>query len=1513
MSTLESKEKGVIDEYGPSVDSDSKNTSTSSLHPYEGITHGVEDQVRDLARSLTNQSLQETHSNASVPDNRSLFSSADGLNPVFSNVETPEYDERLDPNSENFSSVAWVKNMTKLANNDPDYYKPYSLGCVWKNLIASGQSSDIEYQSTVLNLPLKTAQEVYRTLRPPPESELFQILKPMSGYLDPGELLVVLGRPGSGCTTLLKSISCNTHGFNISKDSVISYNGLSPKEIKKHYKGEVVYNAEADIHLPHLTVFETLYTVARLKTPQNRVKGVDRDSWARHVTDVSMATYGLSHTRNTKVGNDLVRGVSGGERKRVSIAEVTICGSKFQCWDNATRGLDSATALEFIRALKTQATILNAAATVAIYQCSQDSYELFDKVCVLDEGYQIFYGRGDKAKEFFQRMGYVCPSRQTTADFLTSVTSPAERIVNQEYIEKGIDVPQTPKAMYEYWLNSPEHKQLEDEIDQKLSGSDDSAREVMKEAHIAKQSKRARPGSPYTVSYGLQVKYLLTRNFWRIRNSSGVSLFMILGNSSMALILGSMFYKVMKKGGTGSFYFRGAAMFFALLFNAFSCLLEIFSLFEARPITEKHNTYSLYHPSADAVASILSEIPTKMIIAVCFNIIFYFLVDFRRNGGVFFFYLLINVVAVFAMSHLFRFVGSITKTLSEAMVPASILLLGMAMFSGFALPKTKMLGWSKWIWYINPLSYLFESLMINEFHDVRYPCSQYIPAGPAYVNATGTDRICASRGAIPGNDYILGDDFINISYDYWHSHKWRGFGIGMAYAIFFLMAYMFVCEFNEGAKQKGEILVFPSAIVKKMKKEGQLKKRTDPNDLEAASDSSVTDQKMLRDSESSSENDSEGGVGLSRSEAIFHWRDLCYDVQIKDETRRILNNVDGWVKPGTLTALMGSSGAGKTTLLDCLAERVTMGVITGDIFVDGLPRNESFPRSIGYCQQQDLHLKTSTVRESLRFSAYLRQPKEVSVEEKNAYVEEIIKILEMEKYADAIVGVAGEGLNVEQRKRLTIGVELAAKPKLLVFLDEPTSGLDSQTAWAICQLMKKLCKHGQAILCTIHQPSAILMQEFDRLLFMQKGGKTVYFGELGEGCQTMIDYFESHGAHECPADANPAEWMLEIVGAAPGSHANQDYYEVWRNSEEYKAVHAELDRLERDLPSKSSNNEAVGSEFATGIFYQTKLVSVRLFYQYWRSPEYLWSKFFLTIFDELFIGFTFFKAGTSLQGLQNQMLSIFMFCVIFNPLLQQYLPLFVQQRDLYEARERPSRTFSWISFMSAQIIVELPWNILAGTLAFLIYYYPVGFYSNASLANQLHERGALFWLLSCAFYVYVGSTALIAVSFNEIAENAANLASLCFTMALSFCGVMATPDAMPRFWIFMYRVSPLTYLIDALLSVGVANVPIKCDKEELLQFTPANGMTCGEYVAPYLELAKTGYLISEDATDKCEFCQFSSTNDFLKTVSSSYSLRWRNFGIFICFIAFNYIGALVFYYWARVPKKSKMKKEKDSK
>ncbi|XBW37938.1 hypothetical protein QEN19_003520 [Hanseniaspora menglaensis] len=516
-----------------------------------------------------------------------------------------------------------------------------------------------------------------------------------------------------------------------------------------------------------------------------------------------------------------------------------------------------------------------------------------------------------------------------------------------------------------------------------------------------------------------------------------------------------------------------------------------------------------------------------------------------------------NFICLLAMSHLFRFVGSATKSFPEAMVPASVILLAFCMYAGFNIPNTSMLGWSKWIYWINPLQYVFESLMINEFHGVHFDCASYIPSGSGYANVPDTAKICSTLGSVTGQSYVTGDAFLAAQYNYQHSKKWRGFGVGLAFAIFFFAIYLFFTEYNDSAKQKGEIIVFPQSIVRKIKKSSKVS-----NDLESSSGSeyNMNEKRMLADSQDSDSSDekSVNNVGLSESEATLHWKNLCYDVQIKSETRRILNNVDGWVAKRSITALMGSSGAGKTTLMDCLASRVTMGVISGDILVNGRLRDASFPRSIGYCQQQDLHLATATVRESLRFSAYLRQPASVTKAEKDAYVESVLNILDMEPYADAVVGVMGEGLNVEQRKRLTIGVELAAKPKLLMFLDEPTSGLDSQTAWSICQLMRKLANHGQAILCTIHQPSAMLIEQFDRLLFLQKGGKTAYFGDLGKGCRTMIDYFESKGAPPCPPDANPAEWMLDIV-------QTRDYHEAWRESEEYKVVTSTLDTMKVDL------------------------------------------------------------------------------------------------------------------------------------------------------------------------------------------------------------------------------------------------------------------------------------------------------------------------------------------------------------
>ncbi|PWY61416.1 P-loop containing nucleoside triphosphate hydrolase protein [Aspergillus eucalypticola CBS 122712] len=223
--------------------------------------------------------------------------------------------------------------------------------------------------------------------------------------------------------------------------------------------------------------------------------------------------------------------------------------------------------------------------------------------------------------------------------------------------------------------------------------------------------------------------------------------------------------------------------------------------------------------------------------------------------------------------------------------------------------------------------------------------------------------------------------------------------------------------------------------------------------------------------------------------------------------------------PGQLTALMGASGAGKTTLLDTLAQRKRTGKIEGTFRLNSELLDESFERSCGFVMQQDIHEPFATVREALEFSAHSRQPAHISNENKMAYVEHIIHLLDLENIAEALVGQPGDGqLSVEE-------LELAARPSSLLFLDEPTSGLDSQASFELVLFLRRIAAEGIPVVCTIHQPSGVLFDMFDQVLLLAPGGRTVYFGETGEKSSEVVDYFGRHGAI-IGSDTNPAEFIL---------------------------------------------------------------------------------------------------------------------------------------------------------------------------------------------------------------------------------------------------------------------------------------------------------------------------------------------------------------------------------------------------
>ncbi|KAK4209948.1 putative ATP-binding cassette transporter [Rhypophila decipiens] len=1408
-----------------------------------------------------------------------------------------DLDAALDPTSKHFDVTMWLRDFVNKQSEKGSTL--HGLGFMFKDLSVYGSGAALQLQdsiSSVLSAPFRPA-EFFGSKKAPRR----QILHGFNGLVRAGELLAVLGRPGSGCSTFLKTMCGELYSLELDKKSVVEYDGIPQDRMKKEFKGELVYNQEVDKHFPHLTVGQTLEFAAAMRTPSNRIMDMSRDEYCQYMARVVMAMFGLSHTYHTKVGNDYVRGVSGGERKRVSIAEMMLAESNICAWDNSTRGLDSSSALKFVEALRVSSDIGVRTHAVAMYQASQAIYDVFDKTTVLYEGRQIYFGPASAAKHFFEKQGWECPARQTTGDFLTSVTNPMERIPKPGMEDK---VPRTPEEFERYWLASPEFAALQSEMAaysaefSPSSGDSTTSKEslavpqtltTLRESKARRQAKHVRPRSPYIISIPMQIRFNTKRAYQRLWNDLHAPLSMMFANLVLALIIGSIFYGN-AADATAGFSSKGSTLFMALLLNALTAISEIEALYAQRPIVEKHHSYAFYHPATEAAAGIVADIPIKFATATVFNLLAYFLSGLHREPGQFFLYFLISYLCTFVMSAVFRTLAAVTKTVSQAMALAGVMAIALIMYTGFIVAVPEMHPWFGWIRHINPLYYAFEILVANEFHGREFICSDRVPP---YPNLPAGERsgtwICAAAGAVPGRETVSGDAYIATTYSYYYSHVWRNFGILIAFLIFFMAMYFLAVEMNSDVSSTAEMLVFRRGGV--------------PSSLAGA----TGDEEGGGKGEVKRAEQDTAGKGVSAAiepqKDIFTWKDVVYDVPVKSDegTRRLLDHVSGWVKPGTLTALMGASGAGKTTLLDVLAQRTNVGVVTGDMLVNGRPFGADFQRQTGYVQQQDLHLDTSTVRESLRFSAMLRRPPSVSTAEKYAFVEEVIKMLGMEEYADAVVGIPGQGLNVEQRKLLTIGVELVAKPKLLLFLDEPTSGLDSQSAWAICVFLRKLADAGQAVLCTIHQPNALLFQQFDRLLFLAKGGKTVYFGDIGRNSQSLLTYFETNGARQCGDQENPAEYMLEIVAEGTNS-SGLDWHSVWKASPNCKGVMAELDRIHAaadvSKPAESQEEQDSNTEFAMPFYKQVYTVTERIFQQYWRMPGYVLAKLLLGAMSGLFIGFTFWRPDGTQAGMRGVIFAVFKVTTIFTTLVQQIQPLFITQRSLYEVRERPSKVYSWKAFIIANIVVEIPYQILTGILTYACFYYPVMGTAQAS------SRQGLILLFTIQLFIYSSAFAHMTIVAMPDAQAAAGVVILLTMMSIIFSGVLQTKVALPGFWVFMYYLSPFTYWISGIVSTMLHGRPVECSLSETLTFSPPPGMnlTCAQYLGPMFEAGAPGLLQNPGALEKCRYCAMSVADEFMAMADIYWGDRWRNFGIMWVYIVFNIGAAVVLYYLFRVKK-----------
>lgn len=1341
-------------------------------------------------------------------------------------------------------------------------FKHRKLGVTWNDLTVKARSADSAVKENIFSQFDVLGQVKRRKQKPP----LKEILHKSHGCVKPGEMLLVLGRPGSGCTTLLRMLANRRAGYQ-EVEGDVWYGNMRHDEASS-YMGQVIMNTEEEIFFPTLTVGQTLDFATRLKVPRNLPSKVQSpEVYRTEMKEFLLESLGISHTKETKVGDPYIRGVSGGERKRVSILECLASSASIYCWDNSTRGLDASSALDWAKAMRAMTDVYGKTMIVTLYQAGNDIFQLFDKVLVLDEGRQIYYGPTNQAQKFMEDLGFILDEGAKVTDFLTGVTVPAERQIRPGYESC---FPRDAETILQVYNNSLIRTQMATEYEYPTSKVAQKDTEDFKDGV---SMERNHPGSIYTAGFAAQVQACVIRQY-QVLLGDKKTLAMKQGSTLIqALVAGSLYYQA--TGDSTGLFLKGGAMFWSILYNSMSAMSEVVDSFSGRLMVIKHGGFAFHHSAAFCVGQITADIPISFVQVTIWSLIVYFMVGLQMSAGGFFTYWVVLFASIMCGTALFRAVGATFRTFDSASQISGYVVTVMAMYAGYQIQYSQMHPWLGWLYWLNPVAYAFDSLMGNEFYDKTIPCAgvNLIPHGEAYSNMDSAHQSCAGvRGAEPRSNVVLGTQYLS-ALSYSHGHLWRNFGILWAWWAFYVTITIWATMRWRDASASGASLLIPR------EKLAHHQRSLNIDDEESQAQNCLNNRSV---SESTTFPDTEkqaNDAQLVKNTSIFTWKNLTYTVETPSGPRVLLENVNGWVKPGMLGALMGASGAGKTTLLDVLAQRKTEGKIEGSIMVDGRPLSISFQRSAGYCEQLDVHEPYATVREALEFSALLRQPSGTPRAEKLQYVDVILDLLDLYSIADTLIGNSTTGgLNVEQRKRVTIGVELVAKPSILIFLDEPTSGLDGQSAFNTIRFLRKLADHGQAILVTIHQPSAQLFYQFDTLLLLARGGRTVYFGDIGPKAQTLKAYFGRHGA-PCPMQSNPADHVIDVVS---GRLSSTDWHQVWQRSPEFRHSTAELDAIIEQSASREPGALDDGQEYAMPLWDQTKIVLHRMNISLFRNTNYVNNKIYLHIGLALFNGFSYWKIGSSVNDLQLRIFTIFVFMYVAPGVINQLQPLFIERRDIYDTREKKSRMYSWKAFVTGQIISEFPYLCVCGVLYFVCWYYTVGF------SAETNKAGASFLVVWLYEFLYTGIGQFVA-AYSPNAVFASLVNPLLIGILVSFCGILVPYRQIVPFWRYwMYYLNPTTYLVGSLLTFSIFDIDVQCTETEYAVFDAPFDSTCGEYLADFLNQSDAN-LINPEATQGCRVCPYTKGSGYLRTLNlNDYYYGWRDIGIFVIFIFSSY-------------------------
>ncbi|XP_022749067.1 pleiotropic drug resistance protein 3-like isoform X2 [Durio zibethinus] len=509
-----------------------------------------------------------------------------------------------------------------------------------------------------------------------------------------------------------------------------------------------------------------------------------------------------------------------------------------------------------------------------------------------------------------------------------------------------------------------------------------------------------------------------------------------------------------------------------------------------------------------------------------------------------------------------------------------------------------------------------------------------------------------------------------------------------------------------------------------------------------------------------------------------------------------LTFLQGAFRPGVLTALMGVSGAGKTTLMDVLSGRKTGGFIEGDIRIGGYPKaQDTFARVSGYCEQNDINSPLITVEESLVYSASLRLPSQIDSKTKAEFVNKVIETIELDGVRDTLVGIPGvNGLSTEQRKRLTIAVELVANPSI-IFMDEPTSGLDARAAAIVMRAVKNVVEMGRTVVCTIHQPSIDIFEAFDELILMKTGGRIIYSGPLGESSSRVIEYFQNvPGVPKIKDNYNPATWMLEVTTKSIEAGIGIDFAQIYEGSTLYKENKELIKRL--SSPTPGSTDLYFPTRFPQNGWEQFKACLWKQFLSYWRSPSYNLTRIIFMSASSLLFGILFWQQGKKINNQQDlfnivgSMYAAIIFFGINN--CSTVLPLVATERAVFY-RERFAGMYSSWAYSMAQVLVEIPYLFTLAIIYIVITYPMIGYYWSTY---------KIFWSFYSMFcsLLYFNYLGMMLVSLTPNIQVASIVASSTYTMMNLFSGFILPKPQIPKWWLWLFYLCPTSWALNGMLA-----------------------------------------------------------------------------------------------------------------